>query len=180
MELDRYARRLHAVDDVGYTVWTARQRLMAAGDGPGTRYRTRWLGARRGSARGDPTCFGDVPRHCATRESDDSQPWLFAGDEPRVDEVAAELDRFIQLTQSLPTNHPVLGPGHLHSDVRRGLRDSAASHREATSTGAYHRPSYGRPDGSISSTPGGTPLMSGNGATSPRSPSIGQKCFSRH
>ncbi|MEO6470356.1 MAG: DUF4011 domain-containing protein, partial [Aeromicrobium sp.] len=109
-ELDRYAQAVHTPDDVGYTVWSARQRLLAAGDGPALEIK---LGGpalneeQLASIRFALERFPDTARLAASSEG---QPWLLAGDGARVGEVAPALDRFWQLILSLPTAHPVLGP----------------------------------------------------------------------
>src|SRR6185436_5576514 len=107
---DRYAQAVHTPDDVGYTVWSARQRLLAAGEGPALEIKldgTAINEEQLASIRFALETFPDIARLATSSEG---QPWLLAGDGARVGEVAPALDRFWQLIQSLPTSHHVLGP----------------------------------------------------------------------
>lgn len=108
-ELDRYAAALHSTDDVGYSIWSARQRLLAAGEGPTLAIDLEGVSLsdeRLAEVRSALENFPDVARLASPVEV---QAWALAGPQARTSEVTAALDRFCTLTAVLPTDHPVIG-----------------------------------------------------------------------
>ncbi|GAB4005060.1 DUF4011 domain-containing protein [Nocardioides ultimimeridianus] len=108
-ELDRYAEALHSTDGVGYSVWSARQRLLAAGEGPSLDLDLDGVTLSDEQLASIRQALENYPDTARLAESQGDQPWLLAGSGPRIDDVAPGLARLAQVVQALPTAHPVLG-----------------------------------------------------------------------
>lgn len=124
-ELERYARALHTPNAVGYSAWTARQRLLAAGPGPVATVDLRDASLDATGLHAIRACLERLPEAARLAGLTPRHPWGLADGGLAIGDpipLQQALTRLVEVRSALPLAHASLGPALLAAESADDFR----------------------------------------------------------